>query len=310
MKILITGAAGFIASHVADAYIRQGHEVVIVDNLSTGQPGNLNPDARFHKLDICSAGLEQVFAQERPDMVNHHAAQVSVPLSVQNPLLDTEVNVMGTVNLLENCIKHGVKKVIFASSGGAIYGEAEQYPSSETCPLKPLSPYAVNKAVGERFLFYYGQQCGLDYTILRYANVFGPRQVSHGEAGVVSIFIEKLLTGQTPYLYAYPDQPDGMLRDYIFVEDVVKANLLALEHGSRETYNIGTGRETSTGALYREIASQLGSSVLPVSGPARDGDLHRSLLNSQKAQNQLDWKPQFSLIDGIAQTIKYFKNRT
>jgi UDP-glucose 4-epimerase len=310
MKILLTGAAGFIASHVADAYLEQGHEVIIIDNLATGYLRNLNPRAKFIQLNICSPELEKVFAAEKPDIVNHHAAQISVSLSVKDPLMDTEVNVKGTINLLQNCVKYSTRKVIFASSGGAIYGEAEQYPSTESCPMKPLSPYAVNKAVAESFLYYYGQQFGLEYIILRYANVYGPRQDAHGEAGVVSIFIEKLLQGQQPDLFAFPDQPEGMIRDYVFVKDVVTANLAALNYQGCNTFNIGTGIGTLTGSLYAEIAGQLGSDIKPVKGPAREGDLQRSLLNCDKADKLLSWKSRYSLREGITETLRYFKSKS
>lgn len=308
MKILVTGAAGFIASHVADAYIELGHDVVIVDNLFTGYKHNINPKAKFYQVDVCSAELEQVFAAEKPDIVNHHAAQISVPRSVKEPLLDAEVNVKGFINVLENCVKHKVQKVIFISSGGAIYGEAEEYPSTESCPTKPLSPYAINKMVSEDYLYFYNHEYGIKYTILRYANVFGPRQVSHGEAGVVSIFIEKLLAGQQPYLYAYPDAPDGMIRDYVYVKDIVRANVIALSKGEGEAYNIGTGVETTTGTLYREIAALMNSDIKPIPAPARAGDLHQSLLSSDKAKRALNWTPAYTLSQGIAETIEYFNN--
>lgn len=309
MKILVTGAAGFIASHVADAYLELGHEVVIVDNLHTGYLHNVNPKAKFYQVDVCSPELEKVFELEKPDFVNHHAAQISVPLSVKNPLLDAEINVKGFINVLENCVKHKVSKVIFISSGGAIYGEAEEYPSTENCPTKPLSPYAINKMVSEDYLYFYKHEYSLNYTILRYANVFGPRQVSHGEAGVVSLFIEILLSKQQPYLYAYPDEPDGMIRDYVFIKDVVSANIKALDTGDGEAFNIGTRIETTTGELYREIAKQMNSEIKPVPGPARAGDLHRSLLNFDKAQQFLNWKPAYTLAQGIAETIEYFYNK-
>lgn len=309
MKILITGAAGFIASHVADAYLKLGHEVVIVDNLRTGYLHNVNPQAKFYQTDICSPELENIFASEKPDFVNHHAAQISVPLSVKNPLNDAEINVKGFINVLENCVKFGTKKVIFISSGGAIYGEPEEYPASENCPTKPLSPYAINKMVSEDYLYYYNKQNGLNYTILRYANVFGPRQVSHGEAGVVSLFIEQLLTQQQPYLFAYPDEPDGMIRDYVYVKDVVKANVIALSAGEGEAFNIATAIETTTGALYREITRQMGLDIKPIMGLPRAGDLHRSLLNYNKAKQILKWEPDYSLAQGIAETIEFFNSK-
>lgn len=309
MKILITGAAGFIASHVADAYINLGHEVVIVDNLSSGYMLNINSKAKFYQLDVCSPDIEKVFASEKPDIVNHHAAQISVPTSVKEPLFDAKINVIGFINVLDNCVKQNVKKVIFSSSGGAIYGEAEEYPSTENCPVKPLSPYAINKKVSEDYLYYFKHQFGLDYIVLRYANVYGPRQVSNGEAGVVSIFIEKLLANQQPFLYAYPEEPDGMIRDYVYVRDVVAANVKVLDTGSGEAFNIGTGTETTTGALYSEIARQMHSGIKPMKGPARAGDLHRSLLNCEKANRILQWEPQYTLVQGIAETIGYFRTK-
>ncbi len=309
MKILITGAAGFIASHVADAYIELGHDVIIVDNLYSGYLQNLNPRAKFYQLDVCSSELEEVFALEKPDFVNHHAAQISVPLSVKEPLLDAEVNVKGFINVLENCVKYKINKVIFISSGGAIYGEAEEYPTTEKCPLKPLSPYAINKMASESYLNYYRHQYGLKHTILRYANVYGPRQVSHGEAGVVSIFIEKLLTGVQPDIYCFDGEPDGMIRDYVYVKDVVKSNVLALESGEGEAFNIGNGIEITTGMLYREIIRQMKLDSKPNPGQARAGDIHRSLLNADKAKRVLHWTADYSLEQGISETIEFFKTK-
>lgn len=310
MKILITGAAGFIASHVADAFINAGHEVVIVDNFRTGYPHNLNPQATFYEMDICDPRLEDIFEQEKPDIVDHHAAQISVPLSVEDPLTDAEINVKGLINILENCVKYQVKKVIYISSGGAMYGEATEYPTSEEYNPKPLSVYAINKMVGEDYLYFYRHTYALDYTVLRYANVYGPRQVSHGEAGVVSIFVEKLLAGETPILNAYPEEPEGMIRDYVFVRDVVAANLLAISKGSGEAFNIGTCVETTTSRLYGEICHQLGLKVEPKRALARKGDLHRSLLKIDKAKAVLGWHPQYSLQQGIAEVIDYFKQFT
>lgn len=308
MKILITGGAGFIGSHVADACIRLGHEVIVVDNLRTGYERNLNPQARFFKLDICSPELKHLIAEEKPDIVDHHAAQVSVPFSIQDPITDAEINVKGLINLLEACAQNHVKKVIYISSGGAMYGEAEEYPTSETYNPRPLSVYGINKMVGEDYLYFYQQQYGLDYTVLRYANVYGPRQVSHGEAGVVSIFTEKLLQGHTPTLNAYPNEPEGMVRDYVFVKDVVKANLLAFNTGSGEAFNIGTCTPTTTRMLYDEISSQLGIRREPLKSEARDGDLRRSMLNISKAKEVLGWQPTFTLKQGITEVIDYYKD--
>ena len=308
MKILITGAAGFIGSHVSDAYIAAGHDVVVVDNLSTGYAHNLNPKAKFYMVDICSPELEEIFRVEQPDIVNHHAAQISVPLSVEDPLNDAKINVLGLINILQNCVKYHVKKVIYISSGGAIYGEAEEYPTTEKYQPKPLSVYAINKMVGESYLYFYQHQYGLNYTVLRYANVYGPRQVSHGEAGVVSIFVQKLLGGEVPTLNTYPDEPMGMIRDYVYVRDVVKANLLALTRGDQQAFNIGTTIETSTRELYDEVCAQLGFAPEPLAGAARAGDLKNSLLNWDKAAKELEWRPDYNLNSGIRETIAFFKS--
>jgi len=309
LKILITGGAGFIASHVVDAYIDQGYQVVIVDNLSTGCRENLNPKARFYELDIRSDQLKKIFEKEKPDIVNHHAAQISVPVSVKKPRFDTDVNVTGFINLMENSVKYSVKKIIFISSGGAIYGEAEEYPTSENYHPQPLSPYAINKLAGEKYLFYFKKQFGLDYTILRYANVYGPRQIPHGEAGVVSIFIMNLLARKRSYLYSYNSEPDGMIRDYVYVKDVVKVNLLSLEKGNGDIFNVGTQIETTTGKLYRKIAEIMNVNIEPVKADARPGDLHRSLLNIEKIRENLNWKPDYDLEAGLKQTYQFFKEK-
>lgn len=308
MRILVTGGAGFIASHIVQAYLDEGHEVIVVDNLSTGYMHNVDSRARFYKLDIRDAQLGEIFASEQPDIVNHHAAQISVPLSIDQPCLDADINVLGFINLLQCCIAYKVKKMIYISSGGAIYGEAKEYPTTEAYHPQPLSVYAINKMAGEQYLNFYHHQYGLDYTILRYANVFGPRQVSHGEAGVVSIFIEKLLQGLIPTVYAYPGEPEGMIRDYVYVADVVRANMLALTGGNNDYFNIGTCIETTTSQLYNTIQWQLGLEVPPHRGDARKGDLKRSMLDYSKAYRILGWTPIYSLEDGIKETIAFFKD--
>ncbi|MDD5065730.1 MAG: NAD-dependent epimerase/dehydratase family protein [bacterium] len=306
MKILVTGAAGFIASHVADTYINAGHEVIIADNLSGGTLENVHPKAKFYLMDVRSPLLKEVFEVEKPDVVNHHAAQMSVTLSLRDPSFDADVNVLGFINLLENCIKFKVKKVIFISSGGAIYGEASEYPTTEKYSPRPLSPYAVTKCVSESYLYYYHKQFGLNYTTLRYANVYGPRQDAHGEAGVVSIFINKLLNRETPTIYAYPDQPDGMVRDYIYVKDVVQANLLALDHAENDFLNIGTQEEVSTSRLYQTITKAMKTDVLPHKAGPRPGDIRRSCLNCEKAKRILGWAPKYNLEQGVFETYQYF----
>jgi len=307
MKILVTGGAGFIGSHVVDKYIELGHDVIIIDDLSTGQKANINTKATFYQIDIRSPEIAKIFEKEKPDIVNHHAAQISVPISVKEPLLDLDINGKGFLNLLETCKKYPVKKVILISSGGAIYGEATEYPTTETYIPIPMSPYAIHKYISEIYLQYYATTFGLKYTILRYANVFGPRQISTSEAGVVSIFIQTLLAGKQPYLYAYPESPDGMIRDYVYVQDVVKANVLALETGNNETVNIGTSVETTTGELLREICRQMNVVYYPNCDKPRPGDIKRSCLVARKAKQILGWEPDYCLSKGITETIEFFK---
>ncbi|MCK5050834.1 MAG: NAD-dependent epimerase/dehydratase family protein [Candidatus Cloacimonetes bacterium] len=309
MKILVTGGAGFIASHIVDKYIELGHDVIVVDDLSTGFKHNVNPKAKFYEIDIRSKELEQVFRDEKPEIVNHHAAQISVPVSVKEPELDAEVNVIGFLNILQNCVKYKVKKVIFISSGGAVYGEAEEYPTTENYDPKPLSPYAIHKYVSEKYLYFYYHQYGLKYTVLRYANVYGPRQIPHGEAGVVSIFITNFRDNKKTYLYAFGEEPDGMIRDYVFVRDIVNANVLALDRGELDAFNIGTGLETTTGQLYREIALQMNTKVEPVRKGARLGDIRRSCLNIERAKNEFGWEPKHSLSEGVKETIDFFMKK-
>lgn len=317
MKILVTGGAGFIGSNVVDAYISAGHEVVIMDNLFTGKWQNLNPKAKFYLMDVRSAEARKVFEKERFDIVNHHAAQMSVPASVENPGFDADVNVLGFINLLEAARKSDVQKVIFISSGGAIYGEAKEYPTSEASSPVPLSPYAITKSVSEQYLAFYNHQYGLDYTVLRYANVYGPRQIPHGEAGVVSLFMDRLLSGKSCTVYHYPDEPRGMTRDYCFVGDVVQANLLALHKGKNEAFNIGTGIATHTEDLFTAIFTAVkkarpdtrGELCLPAKGPARPGDLTQSCLIIDKAQNLLGFWPNFPLERGLEKTLEWQLNK-
>ncbi|MDI6890079.1 MAG: NAD-dependent epimerase/dehydratase family protein [Thermodesulfovibrionales bacterium] len=313
MKILVTGGAGFIGSHVVDSYIAEGYDVVVVDNLVTGKRQNLNPSARFYLMDIRSELLEQVFELERPEIVNHHAAQPSVPASVENPLFDADVNVLGLLNLLKCSVKYGTRKIIFSSSGGAIYGEVEKVPIPEEYIPHPLSPYAITKFVSEQYLNFYRDQYGIDFTVLRYSNIYGPRQVPHAEAGVVAIFMEKLLNGEIPTIYHYEDEPEGMMRDYCYVEDVARANILAIKRGSGETFNIGTGVGTVTTDLYRNIVNLMRDfgyskeSVYdePLKGPARPGDIRKSCLDTRKAENLLGWSPKYDLKAGLIKTLNW-----
>ena len=313
MKIMVTGAAGFIGSNVVDGYIEAGHQVVVVDNLYTGKKGNVNPGARFYPLDIRSKEIDEIMARERPDILNHHAAQISVPASVSDPALDADINIIGLLNLLENAVRHRVKKVIFISSGGAVYGDASQYPTSEDYVPVPVSPYAISKFTSEYYLYFYHHQYGLDYTILRYANIYGPRQVPHGEAGVVSIFMDNLLKEKGSMLYHFPGNPEGMIRDYCYVGDVVKANIKALTEGSLTFFNIGTGKGTKTSELYhvvyeavRAIKPELPKSLSKLSQQeARPGDIPRSCLVIDKARDRLGWKPETGLREGIELTLQW-----
>lgn len=317
MKILVTGGAGFIGSNVVDAYVRAGHEVLVVDNLYTGKRSNINPEARFYELDIRSQEVVKVIERERPAVLNHHAAQMSVPDSVSDPILDAEINIKGLLNLLEGSVQYGIKKVIFISSGGAIYGETSEYPTSEDYQPRPLSPYAVSKYCSEHYLAFYRHQYGLDYTTLRYANIYGPRQVRHGEAGVVAIFMDNLLKGVRSTLNHFTDDEEGMVRDYCYVENVVKANLSVLERGGGDFFNIGTGRGTKTLALYEMIfqsfkAVDPGVSeelATPRKRLARPGDLSKSCLVVRKARGALGWTPETDLEEGIRKTFEWRLNQ-
>jgi len=313
MKILVTGGTGFIGSNVVDAYIKAGHDVVVVDNLFSGKRENLNPKAVFYLLDIRSPEVRKVFEYEKPDIVNHHAAQMSVPASVEDPMYDADVNVRGFLNILEGARDAGTKKVVFISSGGAIYGEAEQYPTSEKYLPIPMSPYAITKYVSEQYLAFYRHQYGLDYTVLRYANIYGPRQIPHGEAGVVAIFMDRLINGKPCTVNSFDDEPRGMTRDYCFVGDVARANLFALGNGSGQAFNIGTGVATHTADLFDGIFEAV-RKKLPSTAPelkkaargvARAGDLKRSCLNAGKAKTDLGWSPEVSLEQGIGKTLEW-----
>ncbi len=313
MKILVTGGAGFIGSHVVDAYVKEGHDVIVVDDLSSGKKDNVNPEARFYEVDIRSKEIRNIFENERPDVVNHHAAQISVTASAADPLFDADVNIKGFLNVMESARLNEIRKVIFISSGGAIYGEASEYPTPEEYVPKPVSPYAISKMVAEDYLYYYNKQYGIDYTVLRYANIYGPRQIPHGEAGVIAIFMDNLFEEKACLLYHFPDEPKGMTRDYCYVGDIVKANLLALENGNNDVFNIGTGRATHTSTLFDFIYEGLGNrdiklspiSDLLVREDARPGELSKSCLNIRKAEEILGWKAGVDIESGIQKTLDW-----
>ncbi len=304
MKILVTGGAGFIASHIVDRYIAEGHDVAVVDNLVTGKMKNLNPRARFYQLDIRDREIEKVFSRERPDVVNHHAAQIDVRKSIEDPVSDAETNIVGMLHLLQQAVKVGTRRFIFASSGGAMYGEQPEGtpPAGEETPQRPINPYGVAKTTGELYLHYYHLAHGSDYIALRYANVYGPRQDPFGEGGVVAIFARKLLAGEQPVIYG-----DGLqTRDFVFVGDVAEANALALKAASG-SYNIATAIETDVVELFRSLAKLTGSSLQEVHGPAIPGEQRRSVLNPEKAREYLGWKAQTTLEEGLRRTVAYFR---
>lgn len=310
MKILVTGGAGFIGSNVVDAYIAEGHEVVVVDNLESGQLKNLNPKAKFYLMDVRSPELRKVFELEQFDAINHHAAQKSVPASVEDPVLDAEINILGILNLLELAVEFKVKRVIFSSTGGALLGDADVIPTPEDSPVQTISPYAITKFTSEKYLDFYRLTHGLDYVVLRYANVYGPRQIAEGECGVTPIFLDNLLHDRPSKLYAYADMPDGCTRDYVYVGDVARANVLALEKGKNEIFNIGTGKEVSTAQVYRYLQEATGKFDVPLE-PAgeRVGDLRRSALNISKAKEVLGWEPQVDFLTGLKETVAYFQKQ-
>jgi UDP-glucose 4-epimerase len=298
MKILVTGGAGFIGSHVVDKFIEAGHMVSVVDNLSTGHPSNINPDCRFYNVDVLSPELGRVFRSERPEAVCHHAAQIDIRRSLFDPEYDTEVNVVGTVNVLEGCRENGIKTFIFASSGGSIYGEPDSLPADETYPSRPTAPYGAAKAAGEQYVELFGRMTGLRYVNLRYGNVYGPRQDPMGEAGVVAIFMNRLLSGTQATIFGEGNQ----VRDYVFVSDVAQANLRALGSSSSGTFNIATGVGTSVNALYEMIRAETASDMMPRYQPARLGEVGRIILDCRLAESGLGWTAATKLRDGLKTT--------
>ena len=303
MKILVTGGAGFIASQVADAFINEGNEVFILDNLSTGFEKNVNPKAKFIKDDITNKNLTSLFEKEKFDVVNHHAAQMDVRRSVADPAFDANTNIIGTINILQNCIKTGVKKFMFASTGGAVYGEQNYFPADESHPTSPLSPYGISKLAVEKYLYFYHAQYKLNYTILRYANIYGPRQNPFGEAGVVAIFSNKLLKGEQPVINGSGLQT----RDYVFVGDVVKANLRALKDEQSDIYNIGTGKETNVNELYGMLNKFVGKGQIEKHGPAAPGEQMSSVITSDKLYKKFGWRPSTTIEEGLKKTVEFFK---
>ena len=305
MKILVTGGAGFIGSHIVDRLISEGHEVSVIDNLSTGRIENLNRKAEFYKMDIVSPRIEKVFKKERPELICHLAAQMDVRKSVADPATDAQTNIIGMLNLLENGMRYGTRRVIFASTGGAVYGEGGPIPTPETCPPGPVSPYGISKLTGEHYLFFYNVTYGLSYVALRYANVYGPRQDPFGEAGVVAIFAQKLLKNEQPVING-----NGMQsRDYVYVDDVVDAVTSAIYSDISDILNVGTGIETSVNQLFRHLVEITGSSAREVYGPAKKGEQARSCLSYDKIKKALEWEPKVPLQEGLSRTVAFFRDR-
>lgn len=306
MKILVTGGAGFIGSHIVDAYITEGHQVSVFDDLSSGKKEYVNTEAEFYQGNITDYGrVTEVIARVRPDIINHHAAQMSVRRSVEDPVFDATVNVIGLLNLLESASTTSVKKIIFASSGGAVYGDAKNIPTPDDyMQVEPLSPYGITKFVSEHYLRFYHQTYNIPYVALRYANVYGPRQNPHGEAGVIAIFVQKLLSGQSPVING-----DGkQTRDYVYVGDVVEANVRAVKTAYIGTCNIGTGKETDVLNIVGELKNILKTSTEAVHGPAKPGEQRRSCLDVSKAKDVLGWSPKTVLKVGLLKTVEYFRS--
>ena len=306
MKILVTGGAGFIGSNIVDALIEKKHKVVIVDNLATGNIKNVNKRAKFYKVSVCDKKkIDDIFKKEKIDIVIHHAAQLDVRKSVEDPCFDADVNIKGALNILEACKNTKVKKIIFASSGGTIYGECKTKAPDEKSFANPLSPYGVAKLSVEHYIKAYSALYGLKYTILRYANVYGPRQDVNGEAGVVAIFIGKMTANKEVFVFGNGKQ----LRDYVYVKDVVSANIKSLTKGNNEIINIGTQKTFSVNQLVKELSLITNYKNKPVFKPKRNGELFKSFLNISKAKKVLNWTPQVSIKEGLKNTVNYFINK-
>lgn len=303
MRILVTGGAGFIGSHVVDQMIAAGHDVAVVDSLVTGRKSNLNPKARFYQVDIRSPELRQVFETEQPEVVDHHAAQMDVRKSVADPIYDADVNILGTLNLLNLCVEFKTRKVIYISSGGAAYGEPVYLPCDEKHPVQPLCPYGATKYMTELYLYMYKQTYGLDYSVIRYPNVYGPRQDPHGEAGVVAIFTGQMLKHEPVKIFGSGEQ----VRDFVYVADCARANVLLLNQGGGEVFNLGYGIGTSINQIFAALKQVTQYPHAAIYAPAKPGETFKIYLEASKAKAQLGWEPTVDLQQGLTQTVEYFR---
>ena len=301
-KILVTGGAGFIASHIVDRLIELGHGVIVVDNLATGYRENVNPAAHFYELDVRSPDFARLIEAERPEVIDHHAAQTMVRVSTEQPEYDSQVNVQGIINLLSAAARAGTRKVIFASSGGTVYGTCQRLPITENEPFAPESPYGISKATSEFYLRYFAANLGVHYTALRYANIFGSRDTISSEH-VITVFAKRLLQGLPPIIHWDGEQA----KDYLYVDDAVNANILALERGDDQAYNIGSGKPVSVNTIYRLLVEMTGINIEAQHGPKRVGDVRLFYFDCGKAEKELDWKPQVSFEQGLARTLAWFR---
>jgi len=303
MRVLITGGAGFVGSHIADACLDRGYDTYVLDNLSTGRKRNLSPKAELIQADIATADLETILSKIKPEIIFHQAAQVSVPLSIKQPLQDQQVNIQGTIKLLEAARMANVRKVIYASSA-AVYGNPVYLPVDEKHPIQPISFYGISKYVPELYLKTYMDLYHLPFTALRYANIYGPRQVAHGEGGVVAIFTDRILRGE-----AITIQGDGeQTRDFIYISDIVEANLAAIERGDGGIYNIGTGVQTSINQLAQALETAAGHPIEKKNAAPREGDIRDSYFNPDLAMRELNWLPKVSLVEGLQKTIASYRS--
>ncbi len=304
MQILVTGGAGFIGSHVVDACLAAGHRVSVVDDLSAGKRENVNPAATLHVVDLCDqAALTEVIARERPEVIYHLAARANVRESMVKPVLYAQVNIIGSLNLLEAARAHGCRKIVYASTGGAAYGEPQYLPADEDHPINPLDPYGASKHHVEHYLFIYKFNYGLDYTVLRFPNVYGPRQDPYGEAGVVAIWANLMLNGGQPVINGSGEQE----RDFVYVADIARANLLSIDKGGGTIINLGSGIGTPIIDVFRALREATGSTCAEAHAPAKLGEVFRIYLKSERARELLGWEPEVSLREGLARTVAHFR---